>query len=218
MGDRLTITLDNKKVLKHLKAHPKITSLGLVAGINKTGKQATTAGVKGMTKRYTLKASRIKKNIRLVRATRANLTAIIIVKQRRVPGLQNYRPGRKGRTGVTVMVQKGKRKLIRHGFISAGAGGKGIGLFIGSGKKRVPKKGVYKGRRLTRSSPWSAKGGREAGQRMQREFLDRKFGPSVTGMWRRRGRVKARRFARDNIGRIVASEINFRLTRAIKRG
>ncbi|KKL77456.1 hypothetical protein LCGC14_2034670, partial [marine sediment metagenome] len=36
MGDRLTITLDNKKVLKHLKAHPKITSLGLVAGINKT--------------------------------------------------------------------------------------------------------------------------------------------------------------------------------------
>lgn len=215
---KFSVTLDNKKVLKYLKGMPKVVLQGMVSGINKTATQARNVGVRAITKRYTIKASRIKKNIkRTGKATRARLIATITATQGRVPGLQNYR-ARQTKRGASVMVQKGKRKIIRTGFISPGADGKGIGLFVGSEIKVVPKRGVYKGRRLTRHSPWTASVSREAGQRMLREFLDRKFGPSPTGMWRRRGRVKARRFARDNIGRIVTSEINFRLRRAIARG
>ena len=210
-----TVKLDNKKLLKHLKAMPKVVQSGIVAGINKTATQSRNVGIKAMTKVYTLPAARVKKAFHITRATRGRLVAVFTATRGRVPGLQHYRPGRKGRKGVTVMVTRGKRKLIRGGFVSPGAGGRGTGLFVGEVLTVVPKKGVYKGRRLTRSSPWTARGGRSAGQRMEREVLDRKFGPSVTSMFKRRGRKKARRFARENIGRIVQSEINFRLRRAL---
>lgn len=210
-----TVKLDNKKVLKHLRGMPRVVQAGIVAGINKTATQSRNVGIRAMTKLYTLKAKRIKQAFTITKATRARMVATITATRGRVPGLQNYRPGRKGRKGVTVMVTKGNRQLIVGGFISPGAGGRGIGLFVGEGLKRVPSKGVYKGRRLTRHSPWTSRGGREAGQRMEREILERKFGPSVTSMFKRRGRKKARRFARENIGRIVGSEINFRLRRAL---
>lgn len=203
-----SVELKNKEVLKHLKGMPKIGVLSLVAGTNKTAKQGTNVGIRAMTKRYTIKAKRIKDNVKVTRwATRGSIRATITADQGRVPGLQHSRPGRRGRRGITVMVQRGKRKHITGGFISPGADGKGIGLFVGSGIKVKPKRGVYKGRMLTR--------GPRAGQQMEREFLERKFGPSPTGMWRRRGRVKVRRFVRDNYGRIVMAEYRFRLRRAL---
>lgn len=215
---KISVSLDNRVVLKNLKGMPKVVQQALVSGINKTATQARNAGIKGITKRYTIKASRIKQNIKVTkRATRARIIATITATQGRVPGLQNFRARKRTRVGWSVMVQKGKRKIITGGFVSPGAKGKGIGLFVGTGTKVVPRRGFQKGRRLTRRSPWTASVSREAGQRIQREALDRLFGPSPTGMWRRRGRVKARRFVRDNIGRIVGAAIEFGLRRAIAK-
>lgn len=217
MGSSLSVNIDNRVVLKALRKHPKIVRAALVSAINRAATQGRNAGVKAITRRYTLKAKRIKENIRVTeRAKRSSLRATITANQGRVPGLQNFRAGRQLKVGVKVTVLKGKPKIIKGGFVGPGAGGKGKGLWIGSGRKTVPRKGDYKGRRLTRKSPWMAQGAREAGQRMTREFLDRQFGPSPTGMWRRRGRVKARRFIRDNIRRLVASDIEFRLKRAVR--
>ena len=203
-GVRANIT----PVVKWLKDYPPNIRGALASAINKAAKQGRNVASRAITTRYAIKASRVKKGITVTRRARKGSLMATITAQGRVPGLQNY-SARRTKRGITVMVKKGNRKLIPGGFVSPGADGKGVGLFVGTGIKTVPKRGRYKGRKIIT--------GPRAGEDMTREFLERKFGPSLQALFRTRGRPEAQKFIRDNLPRIVNQEIRFRLKRAAEK-
>lgn len=133
-----------KEVLRFwdAKRMSKITARTL----NKTAAQGKTASSKGIRNRYTIKASRINKNLRVIRATFTKLSAAIRA-QGRTPGLQNFRMkgGNRLKSGkrkdVTVEVIKGKRKTLTGGFITKPKGKDGI--FKRIGKERLPIKRLF---------------------------------------------------------------------------
>ena len=200
------------------------TGKALAQGINRLAKQAMNAGIKAITKRYTIKRSRVKGAIDIPRlASRGFYTVIIRAyeqtggrQERRVPGLVNFgaKAFKRG-SRVKVRVRKGQTRIINDAIIIPGAkkdreaasgfigpSRRGFQVFEKQGFKTVPKKGRYKGRRLTRRS---AK--REAGQRMQRELLVKLWGPSVRGMFAGTGRKAMRKYIRQNRTRILQNSM-----------
>lgn len=88
---------------------------------------------------YNIKASAIKRQIDIRKASRSDLRAIVRAAGRSIPLIEYG--ARETSNGVTVSVKSG-RKLIRHAFIATMPGGhKGVFIRIGKDHKKVMRNG-----------------------------------------------------------------------------
>jgi hypothetical protein len=115
-----------------------------------------------------------------------------------------------GKGGVTYSVIRGRKQRLGKGFIAAVSqkGNRAPNVFKRTGVMKVPVKGSYKGRTITR--------GRFRGLPLKRELIKRLVGPSIPSMFLVQGRPAAAKFLRENFGRIFANQVAFARQRIVK--
>ena len=165
------------------KAFPKETLAVLPSTLNRTGKTATTAASRALRKIYNIKQARLKKSIVEIKASKSGLVYTVKVRSRGI-GLINF-GARKVKRGISYAILKGKRRTIRGAFkapmlgTADDSGSQREGVFIRKSTSKVPIKGRYKGRIVTRGS--------NKGKRLERQELQRFIGPGPVRMWERAG-------------------------------
>lgn len=140
--DGLTVNVRSNAssiAIELMAAAQDMRNTALVRALNKMGQQVVTAGSREVRKAgYNLKASDIKKALKLKRATQSNLTATVTASGRPVPLIQYG--ARQTAKGVTVSVLNG-RKVIPGAFIATmPTGHTGVFVLQPGGKHRKFKK------------------------------------------------------------------------------
>lgn len=182
VGISVDIETDLTSFRAIMTAFPKETAAILPSVLNRTGKTATTAGSRAVRSIYNIKQARLKKTIAEIRASKSVLSYTVRVRSRGI-GLINF-GAKKGKKGVRYAVLKGKRRVLTGSFIAPmlgiadDSGAQRDGVFTRKSAKRVPIKGRYKGRIVTR--------GPNKGKRLEREVLQRYVGPGAVNMWSKR--------------------------------
>lgn len=137
------IRVDTSSVRAMLKRFPDSVAIpAAVRGINKALANTRTAASSGIRKRRALSASVVRDALRIKKATKAKLSAALVVSGRPIP-LRDYK-ARQTRKGVTAMVSTGARKLVTHhgnaSFLVSKLGGH---VFAREGTDRLPLKKLY---------------------------------------------------------------------------
>lgn len=120
--------------LRENSANKRRVVQAAVRSLNRTADQVRGAGVKAMAEELNLKQKTVRDKMRVVRAKRETLLAIVIATGKPI-GMINFR-ARQTAAGVTAMLFK-KRKLYKGAFISTMPGGH-VGVFRRRSKKRLP--------------------------------------------------------------------------------
>lgn len=143
--------------------------------LNRVARQAHTQMAREVAGSYAIKVGDAKKAIRVTRtAGRHSLTAVLTAAGSRLP-LMQFR-ARQTRRGVTVMVRRGERKLVRGAFVATMKSGH-TGVFArgrygpGGFQPAKPRLPITE---LTTLSVPGALGQREIQQRI-RQFIAKKF-------------------------------------------
>lgn len=120
--------------------HDKALSMAM----NKVGAKAKTEMVRGITQEFAIKASEVREQVYLTRASKSGSNLRVVLEafgKRRGHRSRNVMlfAAKQTKQGVTVKILKGGgRKLIKGAFIA----NQGRTVFIREGKKRLPIKGV----------------------------------------------------------------------------
>ncbi|MDY0882302.1 phage tail protein [Dongia soli] len=117
---------------KHFRA------AGMIA-VNDTARQANNLAVKLVAKESGLKSSDVRKRVRIIRASRSTLTAIVRGSGRALP-LYTFN-ARQTKAGVSAKAW-GKRKVYRGSFIATMRTGH-VGVFTRTGDDRLPIKELF---------------------------------------------------------------------------
>lgn len=126
MSKFLTIQLKNaKKVIGEIDSTIEKTT---VRSLNEVTRGMAKVGRIAAREEYNIKAKRINKGTRIIKAKRNSLIATIEYKQKR-PGLQNFKAKAYG-TGIRHTGRGKKRKFIHQAFIQSPKLKGGIGVFM----------------------------------------------------------------------------------------
>ena len=101
---------------------PKALKKALRRSLRRTRTGARTQASKKVREEYAVKAGRLKNDIVLTRPNFSNFSFSIIGRKKPI-GLTNFGRPRQTKAGVSVAVEKGKRKLIKRAFIARGVNG-----------------------------------------------------------------------------------------------
>ena len=217
-----TVKVGMKRWEAILKARGEAGRKAFAQGLNRLGKQAMNAGVRGITKEFNIKKARVTGAVEITRKATLNFLSVDITAfeqgggrpERRVPGLANFGAKQLKGSRVSVKVRKrGGRTVLRDTVMLKGAKGGRIGpthekllVLEKQDIKTVPTKGRYKGRRHKRpgrAAPW-----RRVGQKLVRKLLFKLPGPSVRGMFVTVGKKFTRKYVRQNGWRIINNSMN----------
>jgi hypothetical protein len=129
--------------------------LGVARAINHTLAKVRTASSKEIRQVYNISAKDIRQAISITKASRSNMTGFVIAKGKPIP-LKAFKP-RQTKQGVSVVIKKGKRDLIRSAFLATMKSGH-QGVFArgeyGSGSF------AFRRKRLKKAGGYSLKGGK----------------------------------------------------------
>lgn len=125
----------------------------IVTALNRAAVSTRAEAVREIRATYNLRARTVRDQIRLKRATRAVLTALLTASGKRVPLIEfNPRPSAPGKAGrrslgVSVLVRRDTgRKLVRHAFVQRMKSGHvGVFMRVQPGDKNNP---VYRSKRI----------------------------------------------------------------------
>jgi hypothetical protein len=166
----LTITTDFRQVEKMfagIKANlPRVTR----DAINDSASQVRTLAVRGIRDKWNVQAAELRRRIRITKATVNRLQALVAADGEPIP-LTAFNP-RRIRKGVSVAIVKGKRTLIRSGFITTMRSGH-RGVFVRAGRQRLP---IIERKAITVPSQWNqriAEHARDAEGYLQRRLQAR---------------------------------------------
>lgn len=212
----ITAKVQMKKWERVLNQRGRVGRRAMAQGFNRLGKQTRNVGSRSVTKEYNITKQRVDGALVVTRLAREDDLRFEItafeqtggIPARRVPGLATFKAKQLGKSVVSFKIKKrGGRKKLQNAIKIKGAKGtkrnakepaEQVFEKQGSEIKTVPRKGSYKGRRLTRTGK-----ARRAGQKMTREKLEKVFGPSVRGMVRETGLKSMRKYVRQNRSRII---------------
>jgi hypothetical protein len=122
-------------VLRSLDATREEVKGAVTRSLNKTATTVRNEASTEIRKIYNLKAGVIKKQIKIKKANRANPTAIISASGRPIPLIEFT--ARQRKAGVSVLIKRGQRKVVRSAFIAKMPSGN-VGVFQRKGKLRLP--------------------------------------------------------------------------------
>lgn len=117
----------------------EIRDKAVVRALNRTATTIRAEAAREIRAEYNMKVSDIKGEMRIENATPSQLRARVVVRGR-PQSLSEFGP-RQNKQGVTVMVKRGQRKLIRHAFLWQRPGGAPV--FVREGKSRLPIKKLF---------------------------------------------------------------------------
>ena len=128
---------DKETIKKLARLDHKGIPASLRQALNVTNRKTRTAMAKGVREKYTVKSERIKQDIS---PTRYTADSLLINTKHKPISLRQY-SGRPTAKGYSAMVVKGKRAVIRKGFIRKGYEPKTP--FMRTGKARLPIKALF---------------------------------------------------------------------------
>lgn len=127
--------------LRYERLAGEVKEKALVRALNKTAITVRAEASREIRKEYNLKSKVVKDQIRIFRANRATLTAVIEASGRPIPLVEfDARWGRK-QAGASVRVKR-ERKVVKGSFIAVMPGGH-RGVYVRQGKKRLPIRQLY---------------------------------------------------------------------------
>lgn len=146
------ITVDSSEVRELEKVFrttaPKQLKKSMRRALSRTRTGSRTQASKTVREKYNIQARRLKRDVILTRPNYSSFSFRLIGRKKPI-SLISFRgksgPPRQTKAGVTVAVEKGQRKLIRHAFIARGANGNAQ-VFT-----RYPRRGEPSGRLPIRS-------------------------------------------------------------------
>lgn len=116
-----------------------IRDKAVVRALNRTATTIRAEAAREIKAEYNLKVGEIKGQMRIDNATAALLRSRVVVSGKPM-SLSDFAP-RQNSQGVTVLIKRGQRKLIRHAFLLNRPGGSPV--FIRLGKARLPIKKLF---------------------------------------------------------------------------
>lgn len=143
------ISIDSSEVRELEKVFgvtaPKKLRKSMRRALSRTRSGARTETSKRVREKYNIQARRLKKDVVLTKPNYSSFSFRVIGRKKPI-SLISFRsksgPPRQTKTGVTVAVETGSRKLIKHAFIARGAGGNAqvFTRYLGNGRKsgRLP--------------------------------------------------------------------------------
>lgn len=136
---KIDLTREIKKVFDE---HKKIVDKAEVIALNRAGKSALAQTVIFIRKKYNIKASELKDQVKIVRATKGRKIFRLEVSHKAL-ALVKFGAARQTKKGVNVTVVKGARQSIPSAFITDVGKGRHKGVFKRTGKSRLPIKELY---------------------------------------------------------------------------
>jgi hypothetical protein len=146
----LTIKVDTKAVEKMLANVKNGAARVARDALNDTADHVRAAAVRDIRGKWNVQAGELRKRIKInPRATINRLQALVQADGEPIP-LTAFK-ARQIRKGVSVAIVKGKRTLIRHGFIATMKSGH-RGVFVRAGRQRLP---IIERKAITIPSQWN---------------------------------------------------------------
>lgn len=136
---RIDLTREIKKVFDE---HKKIVDKAEVIALNRAGKSALAQTVIFIRKKYNIKASELKDQIKIIRASKSKKVFRLEVSHKAL-ALVKFGAARQTKKGVNVTVIKGARQSLPSAFITEVGKGRHKGVFKRVGKPRLPIKELY---------------------------------------------------------------------------
>jgi hypothetical protein len=134
-GLRLDVRSDLRQAVFRLELKSKrLIDAATVTALNRTITSTQTEANRKIRERYSLRASAVRKQMRIGRASKARLFAELIVTGRRIPLVEFS--ARQNSKGVSVKVTR-ERKTVKTAFIARMKSGH-VGVFARTSKKRLP--------------------------------------------------------------------------------
>jgi hypothetical protein len=129
---------DNLKgvALRYQRLGTDVRDKALVRALNRTATTVRAEASREIRKQYNLKSRVVKDQIRITRANRATLTAVIQASGRPIPLIEFDARWNRRMKGASVRV-KHERKVVRGAFIATMPGGH-RGVFVRKGDRRLP--------------------------------------------------------------------------------
>jgi hypothetical protein len=147
----LTIKVDTKAVEKMLANIRNGAPRVIRDSLNDTASHVRALAVRGIRDKWNVQAAELRRRIRITKATVNRLQAVVAADGEPIP-LTAFNP-RRIRKGVSVAIVKGKRTLIRSGFITTMRSGH-RGVFVRAGRQRLP---IIERKAITVPSQWNQK-------------------------------------------------------------
>ena len=142
---QVDVRADMSRILFQLRqVQDAATNKAAARALNRAATTVRAEASREIRKEYNIKASEIRKEMSIQRATPSRLVSAVKAKGRRLTLLRFN--ARQNRTGVAVTIKKGRRQTIKSAFIARGKGGNPVvfargqyvnGRFV-PGKPRYP--------------------------------------------------------------------------------
>lgn len=176
LAAKITINKDEMKLVMDLLSGVKNgAKVAISHALNKTASYGKTKLVRRLSVDMTARRAAVAKRIRVVKATRANLHAEIVIVGGQGLSLASFSPKDMKRGGVSVRIA-GQRIKFHNAFMGRDPFKKTWQVYQRTGGEKVaPKRGRYANRLITR--------GPRKGQPLLREPLESLKGPSVAGVY-----------------------------------
>lgn len=133
MAAEFRINADVREVRRMVRHIRNGTQRVIPRALNKTIRQVQSAAVKSIVREIPVKQARIRRNLRIERATRMRFSGAVVARGFRIP-LKEFSP-RQTAAGVTYRGQMGGRRIVRGAFIVPSLGGH---VFRRKGASRLP--------------------------------------------------------------------------------
>lgn len=142
----VTVTTEHVEKAQAMLAHlPGQSQKVLARALNRALENARSNTVKSARDEYQVKATEVRKTLKITRATSTRLQAVVSSRGMVLPlsafSVKPKTPNGRRRTPIRVGVQKGSAEALRNAFI-ARVGGR-LGVYERVGKARLPIKQLY---------------------------------------------------------------------------
>lgn len=132
---KLDVRSDLRQAVVRLRLNSeRVIDRATVTALNRTITSVQTEANRKIRERYNLRASAVRKQMRIGRANKSRLFAELVVSGRRIPLVEFS--ARQNSKGVSVRVTR-ERKTVRTAFIARMKSGH-VGVFARTSKKRLP--------------------------------------------------------------------------------
>jgi len=164
-----------REVQALLNSFPQRAKTIISRSLNDAAKHTVTFASQQVYKQWQISSKGAKAGINVTRATPENLTAVIEVTGKGIPLL--FFKAKQTAKGVSYAIPKGRgRKLVPSGFIAEMRPSGHRGVYIRHGRKVVPTRGSYAGRKIKR--------GPRKGEPILRQKIREKIVVSYRAMYR----------------------------------
>jgi hypothetical protein len=166
----LTVKTDFRQVEKMFAGIKANLPRVMRDAINDTASHVRTLAVRGIRDKWLVQAGELRSRIKITKATVNHLQAVVKADGEPIP-LTAFNP-RQIRKGVSVAIVKGRRTLIKSGFIATMRSGH-RGVFVRVGRQRLP---IIEKKAISIPSQWNqkiAEHARDADLYLQRRLQSR---------------------------------------------